>query len=196
VSQNCKVRDKRTNNSWNFSSLIEHDELVKNNDANLIPKEFNLFMDDIDNIINKNNVKNVIIIRTTRSSRQSDIHYTHGTNSNDENSFMLGSISNQQRNSSFYISIQKNLKEFCDANEEIFFKLKKNEEFSVDTDLELKSKLINHVFRKYNHLDINVYEIFLNRDLVCGWGHVGDTKYYSLLRILMLSIDDLNNKIC
>jgi voltage-gated potassium channel len=196
VSQNCKVRDIKTNNSWNFSSLIEYDELVKNNDANLIPKEFNLFMDDINNTINKNNVKNVIIIRTTRSSRQSDIHYTHGTNSKDENSFMLGSISNQQRNSSFYTSIQKNLKEFCDANEGIFFKLKKNEEFSVDTDLELKSKLNNHVFRKYNHLDINVYEIFLNRDLVCGWDHVGNTKYYSLLRILMLSIDDLNNKIC
>ena len=74
--------------------------------------------------------------------------------------------------------------------------LKKNYNFTHNQmiNLDSETKLNNIIFKECN--TINCITLYINRDIINGWGNdfSGDSRYYSVIKALAMSINDFNNE--
>ena len=182
VSQTKIVREPVSNSYMNFSEVSVQ---YKNEQ---IPDEFKIFISDIISCINNTHeLKTVIIIRTADAKRGFDVNYTHGLSSD----FASGSISNPELNLLFFDIINKSL-----TNTPIWDK--SNPKAMIDftfTHNHMNNAKLNNII--YNECKtINCITLYINRDIIQGWGtdNSGNSRYYSVLNALALSINDFVNE--
>jgi len=194
IAQTKKVRDKITNNSWNFSSIPELSQLLERKE--IIPTEFIDFKSDIiTSIDNAHNLNTVIVIRTADAKRGFDINYSHGSPNDNKDSFASGSIGNPENNLLLLKCIKNR---FCNATIWDKSNPKSFIDFTIShnqlSDLADEGKLNNIIFKECN--TINCIMLYVNRDIINGWGgdNYGDSRYYSVLNALALSINDFINE--
>ena len=197
IAQTKKVRDQITNNSWNFSDVPELLRISDYENKNeIIPTEFIDFKRDIISCINNTRELNtVIIIRSSDPKRGFDIDYTHGSSDENKDSFTSGSINNPDNNLLLFNNIKNRL-----INAPIWDKSnpekKVNYKFTHNqmTNLDSETKLNNIIFKECN--TINCITLYINRDIINGWGDdiSGDSRYYSVIKALAMSINEFNNE--
>ena len=199
IAQTKKVRDQITNNSWNFSDVPELFKFSNHNNKNeYIPNEFNDFKSDIISCINNNQELNtVIIIRSSDAKRGFDLNYTHGSSDDNKDSFDSGSIGNPENNLLLFNNIknrQINAPIWDKSNPEkkLNYRLTHNQ----ITNLDSETKLNNIIFSESPRNSVNCVTIYINRDIINGWGNdfSGDSRYYSVIKALAMSINDFNNE--
>ena len=211
ISQNERIKDEETNNSWNFASCQEYLDFLEHGKHEKIPKMYNDFLHDIDNAISEKKCRTIIVLRTCSSGRGSngkndeknngyDVHYTFGQSSNDELDFSKGSIKKEENNRIFFDNLKSNLTDVSTTTRNWF---QNNISFSLAThefqeNLDDQKYLSNILFEKYSSLNINCIQLFVNRDIIQGWGELGDANYYALMRALKNTFNSydkiINNK--
>jgi voltage-gated potassium channel len=199
IAQTKKVRDQITNNIWNFSDVPE---LLKisdyENKDEIIPTEFIDFKNDIISCINNNQELNtVIIIRSSDAKRGFDIDYTHGTLEENKDSFVSGSINDPEINVMLFNKIKNRLSnariwDKSNPENKLNYRLTHNQMTNLDSE----TKLNNIIFNESPRNSINCVTIYINRDIINGWGNdfSGDSRYYSVIKALAMSINDFNNE--
>jgi voltage-gated potassium channel len=197
IAQTKKVRDQITNNSWNFSDVPELLRISDYENKNeIIPTEFIDFKSDIISGINNNpELNTIIIIRSSDAKRGFDIDYTHGTLEENKDSFVSGSINNPDNNLLLFNNIKNRL-----INAPIWDKSNREKKVNYNfthnqmINLDSETKLNNIIFKECN--TINCITLYINRDIINGWGNdfSGDSRYYSVIKALAMSINDFNNE--
>lgn len=199
IAQTKKVRDQITNNILNFSDVPELFKFSnQNNEKEYISNEFNDFKDDIISCINNNHELNtVIIIRSSDAKRGFDIDYTHGTLDQNKDSFVSGSINNPEINVMLFNKIKNRLinAPFWDKSnpeKKLNYRLTHNQMTNLDSE----TKLNNIIFNESPRNSVNCVTIYINREIINGWGNdfSGDSRYYSVIKALAMSINDFNNE--
>jgi voltage-gated potassium channel len=201
ISQTEKIRDKVTDNSWNFASCQEYLDLKESGNSEDIPSIFNDFLEDIDNAVNHKKCRTVIILRTASSGRGAtknnkgyDVHYTFGLDNSISSDFDKGSIKNTHKNKALFECLKTNLSNVSRTTRNY---LKENISFSLAThefqeNLSDSKYLSNILFEKYSSLNINCIQLFVSRDIIEGWGEEGDATYYALMRALKNTFNNFN----
>lgn len=199
IAQTKKVRDQITNNILNFSDVPELFKFSnQNNEKEYISNEFNDFKDDIISCINNNHELNtVIIIRSSDAKRGFDIDYTHGTLDQNKDSFVSGSINDPEINVMLFNKIKNRLInapiwDKSNPEKKLNYRLTHNQM----TNLDRETKLNNIIFNESPRNSVNCVTIYINRDIINGWGNdfSGDSRYYSVIKALAMSINDFNNE--
>ena len=194
ISQTEKIRDKVTNNSWNFASCQEYLDLKESGNLEKIPTLFNDFIEDIDYAVNHNKCRTIVVLRTTSSGRGRskennkgyDVHYTFGLEKSSNSDFGNGSIKDVDKNKFLFDCFQTNLSNVSKTTRNWH---KENIDFSLAThefqeNLSDSKYLSNILFKKYSSLNVNCIQLFVNRDIIEDWGEEGDATYYALMRAL------------
>lgn len=195
IAQTKKVRDQITNNICNFSDIPEFSRKLDYKNE-IIPTEFIDFKSDIISCINNTRELNtVIIIRSSDPKRGFDIDYTHGSSDENKDSFASGSINNPDNNLLLFNNIKNrliNAQIWDKSNREkkVNYKFTHNQMINLDSE----TKLNNIIFKECN--TINCITLYINRDIINGWGNdfSGDSRYYSVIKALAMSINDFNNE--
>ena len=199
IAQTKKVRDQITNNSWNFSDVPELLRISDYENKNeIIPIEFIDFKRDIISCINNNHELNtVIIIRSSDAKRGFDIDYTHGTLDQNKDSFVSGSINDPEINVMLFNKIKNRLInapiwDKSNPEKKLNYRLTHNQMTNLDSE----TKLNNIIFNESPRNSVNCVTIYINRDIINGWGNdfSGDSRYYSVIKALAMSINDFNNE--
>ena len=199
IAQTKKVRDQITNNSWNFSDIPELLRISDYENKNeIIPTEFIDFKNDIISCINNTRELNtVIIIRSSDPKRGFDIDYTHGTLDENKDSFVSGSINDPEINVMLFNKIKNRLTnapiwDKSNPEKKLNYRLTHNQMTNLDSE----TKLNNIIFNESPRNSVNCVTIYINRDIINGWGNdfSGDSRYYSVIKALAMSINDFNNE--
>ena len=195
IAQTKKVRDQITNNICNFSDIPEFSRILDYKNE-IIPTEFIDFKSDIISGINNTpELNTVIIIRSSDAKRGFDINYTHGSSDENKDSFASGSINNPDNNLLLFNNIKNRLInapiwDKSNLEKKVNYNFTHNQMINLDSE----SKLNNIIFKECN--TINCITLYINRDIINGWGNdfSGDSRYYSVIKALAMSINDLNNE--
>jgi hypothetical protein len=197
ICQSVKVRDKSSNNSWDFVDVEEYINLKKNQSHSEIPNEFLEFKDDINSLIIEKNCKNILIFHTCSEEWGKDLFFTYGLDVSTAITFNGGSINDSNGNEKLFNLFCHNL-----IGLKTITKRGKISEYNfsishhgISKGLNDESMLNNILFKEIQNNDININIIYINREIIRGWGEEGDRRYYSFLRGLMLAINEYN-KIC
>lgn len=193
ISQTEEIRDKVTDNSWNFATCQEYLDLKESGNSEDIPSIFNDFLEDIDNAINHKKCRTIIVLRTTSSGRGAnksnkgyDVHYTFGLDNSISSDFGNGLIKDIDKNKALFECLKTNLSNVSKTTRNWY---KENISFSLAThefqeNLSDSKYLSNILFEKYSSLNVNCIQLFLSRNIIEGWGEEGDATYYALMRAL------------
>jgi len=195
IAQTKKVRDQITNNICNFSDIPEFSRILDYKNE-IIPTEFIDFKSDIISCINNTRELNtVIIIRSSDPKRGFDIDYTHGSSDENKDSFASGSINNPDNNLLLFNNIKNRLInapiwDKSNLEKKVNYNFTHNQMINLDSE----TKLNNIIFKECN--TINCITLYINRDIINGWGNdfSGDSRYYSVIKALAMSINDFNNE--
>ena len=195
IAQTKKVRDQITNNICNFSDIPEFSRILDYKNE-IIPTEFIDFKSDIISGINNTpELNTVIIIRSSDAKRGFDINYTHGSSDENKDSFASGSINNPDNNLLLFNNIKNRLInapiwDKSNLEKKVNYNFTHNQMINLDSE----TKLNNIIFKECNR--INCITLYINRDIINGWGNdfSGDSRYYSVIKALAMSINDFNNE--
>jgi voltage-gated potassium channel len=198
IAQTKKVRDQITKNVWNFSDIPELSRTLDYKNE-FIPTEFIDFKSDIISCINNTQELNtVIIIRSADAKRGFDIDYTHGSSGENKNRFDSGSINNPENNLLLFNNIKNRLDDASiwdksNLEKKVNYNITHNQMIHLDSE----TKLNNIIFKESLKNSVNCVTIYINRDIINGWGNdiSGDSRYYSVINALAMSLNDFNNNV-